>query len=124
MLDEYRSQASFNIERMQNIFEDESTQAYRRKIWSILKSNPIFHQSQYPISIDEYKYLTYCRYKELLKLNLLTDNELFENPRWKILLDQCLMMYDCPTHAKYGLHTSVFVDTIRKLGTQRHEYLL
>ena len=29
MLDEYRSQASFNVERMRLIFEDESTQAYR-----------------------------------------------------------------------------------------------
>ncbi|CAF2092526.1 unnamed protein product [Rotaria magnacalcarata] len=124
MLDEYRSRASFSVERMRNIFEDEPSQAYRTKIWSILNSNPIFHQPQYPLSIDEYRQLTYRRYHELSKLNLLTDEELFENPRYKIILEQCLTMYDSSCHAKYSLHTTVFGETIRKLGTKRHDYLL
>jgi acyl-CoA oxidase len=33
-------------------------------------------------------------------------------------------MYDSAAHAKYSLHTTVFCQTIRKLGTERHEYLL
>lgn len=73
--------------------------------------------------MDEYRHLTYLRYKELRKLNLLTDEELFENPRFKMILEQCLTMFDSSAHAKYTLHTTVFRDTIRKLGTQRHEYL-
>ncbi|CAF1063508.1 unnamed protein product [Rotaria sp. Silwood1] len=124
MLDEYRSRASFCIEQMRNIFEDETSQEYRNKLWSILNSNSIFHQTQYPLSIEEYRHITYRRYKELIKLNLLTDDELFENPRFKIILEQCLTMYDSSCHAKYGLHITVFRETIRKLGTQRHEYLL
>ncbi|CAF1444008.1 unnamed protein product [Adineta steineri] len=124
MLNEYRNRSSFSVERMRNIFEDEPSQAYRTKLWSILNSKSIFHQSQYPKSIDEYKHLTYCRYKELTKLNLLTDEELYENPRWKMILEQCLAMYDSSCHAKYTLHTTVFRETIRKLGTQRHNYLL
>ncbi|CAF1544823.1 unnamed protein product, partial [Rotaria sordida] len=124
MLDEYRSRASFSIEQMRNIFDDEPSQAYRTKLWSILNSNPIFHQPQYPFSIEEYRHLTYRRYKELKKLNLLTDEELFENPRFQIILEQCLTMYDSSCHGKYTLHNTVFRETIRKLGTQRHEYLL
>ncbi|CAF3712651.1 unnamed protein product [Rotaria sordida] len=124
MLDEYRSRASFSIEQMRNIFDDEPSQAYRTKLWSILNSNPIFHQPQYPFSIEEYRHLTYRRYKELKKLNLLTDDELFENPRFQIILEQCLTMYDSSCHGKYTLHNTVFRETIRKLGTQRHEYLL
>jgi len=41
-----------------------------------------------------------------------------------MILEQCLTMYDSSCHAKYTLHTTVFRETIRKLGTQRHEYLL
>jgi hypothetical protein len=33
-------------------------------------------------------------------------------------------MYDSSCHAKYALHTTVFRDSIRRLGTQRHEYLI
>ncbi|CAF1243662.1 unnamed protein product [Adineta ricciae] len=124
MLDEYRKRASFSIERMKNIFEDESSQIYREKLWSILNSQSIFHQAKQPLTIDEYKRLTYLRCKELIRLNLLTDDELYENPRRKIILEQCLAMYDSSCHAKYSLHTTVFCETIRKLGTQRHAYLL
>lgn len=60
----------------------------------------------------------------MLKADLLTDEEFFANPYWKIVLEQCLTMYDPSTHAKYALHVTVFRDTIRKLGTARHDYLL
>lgn len=33
-------------------------------------------------------------------------------------------MYDSSCHAKYALHTTLFCETIRKLGTERHDYLL
>jgi len=33
-------------------------------------------------------------------------------------------MFDSSIHAKYSLHTSVFYNTVSKLGTKRHEYLL
>ncbi|CAF4117910.1 unnamed protein product [Rotaria socialis] len=124
MLDEYRSRASFCTKRMLNIFEDQSSQAYRAKIWSILNSKAIFRQPQFPISIDEYKHLTYQRTKELIKANLLTDDEMFDNPRHKIVLEQCLAMYDSSCHAKYALSMTVFRETIRTLGTKRHEYIL
>ncbi|UJR08223.1 hypothetical protein I4U23_012496 [Adineta vaga] len=124
MLDEYRNRASFSLERMRTIFDDESSQIYRTKLWSILHSQTIFHQPKYPLSIDEYKQLTYRRCKELIRLNLLTEDELYENPRRKIILEQCLTMYDSSCHAKYSLHTTVFRETIRKLGTQRHTYLI
>ncbi|CAM4748878.1 unnamed protein product [Rotaria magnacalcarata] len=124
MLDEYRRRASFCTKRMLNIFEDQSSQAYRAKIWSILNSKAIFRQPQFPISIDEYKHLTYQRTKELIKANLLTDDEMFDNPRHKIVLEQCLAMYDSSCHAKYTLSMTVFRETIRTLGTKRHEYIL
>ncbi|CAF0826000.1 unnamed protein product [Rotaria sordida] len=124
MLDEYRSRASFCTKRMRNIFEDEQSQNYRAKIWSVLDSKPIFRQSQFPITIDEYKYLTYQRSKELIKANLLTDDEMFDNPQYKIILEQCLAMYDSSCHAKYTLSMTLFRETIRTLGTQRHEYIL
>lgn len=57
-------------------------------------------------------------------MDLLTDEELFENPRLKIIFEQSLTMYDSSCHAKYSLHTSVFRETLRRLGTQRHKYLL
>ena len=97
---------------------------FQEKLWSILNSQSIFHQPKQPLTIDEYKRLTYLRCKELTRLNLLTDDELYENPRRKIILEQCLAMYDSSCHAKYSLHTTVFCETIRKLGTQRHAYLL
>ncbi|UJR38051.1 hypothetical protein I4U23_030733 [Adineta vaga] len=124
MLDEYRSRASFCPKRMRNIFDDEASQAYRTKVWSILGSKPVFRQPQFPIPIDEYKHLTYLRCKELIQANLLSDDEMFDNPRHKIILEQCLAMYDSSCHAKYTLSMTVFRETIRTLGTQRHEYIL
>ena len=76
------------------------------------------------MSIDQYKHLTYLRYKELNRLDLLPEEELYAHPRFKIILEQCLTMYDSSCHAKYTLHTTVFRETIRKLGTERHDYLL
>jgi hypothetical protein len=49
---------------------------------------------------------------------------MFDNPRHKIILEQCLAMYDSSCHAKYTLSMTVFRETIRTLGTQRHEYIL
>ena len=49
---------------------------------------------------------------------------MFDNPRHKIVLEQCLAMYDSSCHAKYTLSMTVFRETIRTLGTQRHEYIL
>jgi len=124
MLDEYRSRASFCPTRMRIIFEDEPSQAYRAKLWSILNSKPIFRQPQFPIPVEEYKHLTYLRCKELIKANLLTDDEMFDNPRHKMILEQTLAMYDSSCHAKFALSMTVFRETIRTLGTQRHEYIL
>jgi hypothetical protein len=89
-----------------------------------LNSQPIFHHSQYPVSIDEYKHLTYRRFKELIKSKLLSDDKIYENPRFRIILLQCLAMYDSSCHAKFALHIAVFRDSIRRLGTQRHAYLI
>lgn len=49
---------------------------------------------------------------------------MFNNPRHKMILEQCLAMYDSSCHAKYALSMTVFRETIRTLGTQRHEYIL
>jgi hypothetical protein len=49
---------------------------------------------------------------------------MFDNPRHKIILEQCLAMYDSSCHAKYALSMTVFRETIRTLGTERHEYIL
>jgi len=96
----------------------------QKKIWSILNSKPFFRQPQFPISVDEYKHLTYLRVKELIKANLLSDDEMFDNPRHKMILEQTLAMYDSSCHAKYTLSNTVFRETIRTLGTQRHEPIL
>ena len=89
-----------------------------------MDSKSIFNQPKHPISVDEYKYLTYLRCKELIKANLLTDDEMFDNPVHKIILEQCLAMYDSSCHAKFALSMTVFRETIRTLGTQRHEHIL
>ena len=68
--------------------------------------------------------MTYFRCQELIKANLLSDDEMFENPRFKIILEQCLAMYDSSCHAKYTLSMTVFRETVRTLGTQRHEHIL
>ncbi|CAF1273683.1 unnamed protein product [Didymodactylos carnosus] len=124
MLSEYRKRASFDIHRMLDVFEDESSRQYREKLWSILKSKPIFKHPQNPLTLEQYKHLTYLRYQELCKSKLLTDEEMFDNPRFKIVLEQVLAMYDSSCHAKYTLHVTLFRETIRTLGTERHEHIL
>ena len=89
-----------------------------------MDSKPVFRQPQYPLPIDEYKHLTYLRCKELIKANILSDDEMFNNPRHKMIVEQCLGMYDSSCHAKYTLSMTVFRETIRTLGTQRHEHIL
>lgn len=74
--------------------------------------------------IEEYKHITYLRCKELIKANLLSDDEMFDNPRYKMVLEQTLAMYDSSCHAKFALSMTVFRETIRTLGTERHEYIL
>lgn len=93
-------------------------------MWTVLQSKPIFKKLQYPISVEAYKRLTYFRCKELIKANLLTDDEMFDNPVHKIILEQCLAMYDSSCHGKFALSMTVFRETIRTLGTKRHEYIL
>lgn len=49
---------------------------------------------------------------------------MFDNPRHKMILEQTLAMYDSSCHAKYALSMTVFRETIRTLGTPRHEHIL
>ncbi|KAJ8382932.1 hypothetical protein SKAU_G00037100 [Synaphobranchus kaupii] len=121
-LDVYRRSASFNWKEMVMFLEGEDIIAFKKRVFGVLENDAAFAQSPgEDISLQKAREITFFRYKQLLKYNLLTQDEMMQNPLKSSALSECMTMYDSATAGKFFLSQQMFGATVVNSGSKRHE---
>ncbi|OCT99290.1 peroxisomal acyl-coenzyme A oxidase 3 [Xenopus laevis] len=124
-LSEYRRKASFNWKEMVSFLDDEELILFKKKIFSALENDPLFHRHPgQDLSMEKYRELTFRRCKRIFEYNFLTLQQTFEKPQKVLALINCLGMYDWSLGAKYFLNTQVFAGAVGSAGSERHNQFL
>ncbi|XP_053200802.1 peroxisomal acyl-coenzyme A oxidase 3-like [Panonychus citri] len=80
-LDEWRSRATFDWKMMKLVLEGDYVIRYKNQIWSMLRSDPVFHQNPWDeYSRDEERQLTFARLKHLVDYKLSSEDEDLSQP--------------------------------------------
>ncbi|KAL4223611.1 acyl-Coenzyme A oxidase [Mactra antiquata] len=119
-LDVYRNKASFNWREMRLFLDGEDILRFKNKIWTTLEKDPIFHKSRETLTTEKQREVTFRRVKRLFEYELVTDQEIFENPLKHQMFTDSIGMYDWALLAKYQLDTEMFAGTIMSSGSERH----
>ncbi|KAG8453452.1 hypothetical protein GDO86_000181 [Hymenochirus boettgeri] len=124
-LSEYRNKASFNWKEMAIFLDDEDLVLFRKKIFSTLEKDPLFHRHPgQDLSMEKYRELTFLRCKRIFEYDFLPLQELFEKPQKMLTLITCLGMYDWSLGAKYFLNSQVFSGAVGNAGSEKHNHFL
>uniref|UniRef100_A0AAY3ZZB1 Acyl-coenzyme A oxidase n=1 Tax=Denticeps clupeoides TaxID=299321 RepID=A0AAY3ZZB1_9TELE len=107
-LDVYRKKASFCWKDMTLFIEGEDVFKFKQRLFAILEIDPLFaRQPGEDVSVERKRELTFLRCKQLFRYDLLTREEMMQNP-WKTpVLNDCLGMYDWSLGAKFFLNKGV-----------------
>ncbi|XP_073466878.1 peroxisomal acyl-coenzyme A oxidase 3 [Aquarana catesbeiana] len=121
----YRRKASFNWKDMVMFLDDEDIIAFKKKIFSTLENDPLFHrQPGEELGLEEYRELTFLRCRKIFEYDFLTFEETMEKPQKLLVLINCLGMYDWSLAAKYFLNTQVFAGAVGSGGSEKHQTFL
>uniref|UniRef100_A0AAY4A0X4 Acyl-coenzyme A oxidase n=1 Tax=Denticeps clupeoides TaxID=299321 RepID=A0AAY4A0X4_9TELE len=121
-LDVYRKKASFCWKDMTLFIEGEDVFKFKQRLFAILEIDPLFaRQPGEDVSVERKRELTFLRCKQLFRYDLLTREEMMQNP-WKTpVLNDCLGMYDWSLGAKFFLNKGMFGATVGNTGSKRHD---
>ncbi|XP_077333976.1 peroxisomal acyl-coenzyme A oxidase 3 [Lithobates pipiens] len=121
----YRRKASFNWKDMVMFLDDEDIIAFKKKIFSTLENDPLFHrQPGEELGLEKYRELTFLRCRKIFEYDFLTFEETMEKPQKLLVLINCLGMYDWSLAAKHFLNTQVFAGAVGSGGSERHQTFL
>ncbi|XP_072262988.1 peroxisomal acyl-coenzyme A oxidase 3 [Pyxicephalus adspersus] len=124
-LSEYRRKTSFNWKDMVIFLDDDDIVAFKKKIFSTLENDPLFHrQPGQDLSLEKYRELTFLRCKKIFEYDFLTFEETMEKPQKLLVLINSLGMYDWSLAAKFFLNTQVFAGAVGNGGSERHQNFL
>ncbi|XP_072043153.1 LOW QUALITY PROTEIN: peroxisomal acyl-coenzyme A oxidase 3-like [Amphiura filiformis] len=121
-LDLYRNRASFDWKEMRFLMEGEEGLIYKGKVWSILTQDPVFHRSQESLTLAQEKELTARRVKRLMEYDVFNFNLLAGSPFILQWFNDAVGMYDCSVALKLNLNISMFGNTVRASGSERHDH--
>lgn len=119
-LDQYRQQASFDWKSLKVFMEDEKLLEFKLKLWKALEDDPLFHHPVHTPSVDEQRNLAVKRMYKLKAMNLLTMEDIINEPRLPMVLHSALFQYEPSTSIKLSLTFDFFNNAIRGMGTGKH----
>ncbi|KAK3924903.1 Peroxisomal acyl-coenzyme A oxidase 3 [Frankliniella fusca] len=123
-LDRYRQQASFDWKLLKVFMEDEKLVEFKWKVWKALEDDALFHHPVHTPSVDEQRSLAVKRMYKLKSMNLLTMEDILNDPRLPMVLFALLFQYEPSTAIKLSLTFDFFTNAIRGMGTGKHfEYI-
>lgn len=121
-LDVYRRRASFNWKDMVMFLDGEEIIAFKKRVFGVLENDPFFaRQPGEDTSMEQAREATFLRYKQLLKHDLLPQEEMMQNPLKFTVATDCLNMYDAATGGRFFLSQQMFGGTVVRSGSSRHE---
>ena len=104
-LEEYRKKASFQIEALQEIIDEEDGVELKQYIWDLLDKDPIFHQPRDDLTIEQEQELTFRRVKRLAE----HDIEYFVTPAKQAAFLSALCAFDCSLPILHGVNNIVSI---------------
>lgn len=111
-LEEYRRKASFDIEALRQIIDEEDGVELKQYIWELLDKDPIFHQPRDNLTIEQEQELTFRRVKRLAEYDI----EYFVTPAKQAAFLSALSAFDCSLPVLHGVNNIV---SIMQLGLGR-----
>ena len=102
-LEEHRQRASFDIEDLKAVLDEEDGVELKQYIWDKLKQDPIFHEPREELTIDQEQELTFRRVKRLAEYDI----EYFVTPAKQAAFLSALSAYDCSLPVLHGVNAIV-----------------
>ena len=104
-LEEYRRKASFDIEALRVIIDEEDGVELKQYIWELLDKDPIFHQPSDDLTIEQDQELTFRRVKRLAEYDI----EYFVTPAKQAAFLSALSAFDCSLPVLHGVNNIVSI---------------
>lgn len=121
-LAKYREKASFNWKKLKFFLDGEDIIRWRNSVFATLEQDPIFDRCQESnMPIGKKRELTFLRSRRLFEYNLLSEEQIFENPMLAREMSTCMPMYDLSLAHKYQLHVNMFAGVLQSSGSARHK---
>ncbi|XP_065219926.1 peroxisomal acyl-coenzyme A oxidase 3-like isoform X2 [Planococcus citri] len=118
-LDVYRKHASFSWKKLITLIDGEEGIEVKMKYYNLFTNDPIFKQRDFD-SLDEERRITTLRIYRILKLKILSDEELLTNP-YSLISRITAEFHYCPSVAvKFGLTFVMFRNVLITLGNEDH----
>ena len=111
-LEEYRRRASFDIEALRQIIDEEDGVELKQYIWELLDKDPIFHQSRDNLTIEQEQELTFRRVKRLAEYDI----EYFVTPAKQAAFLSALSAFDCSLPVLHGVNNIVSINYVAWAG--------
>ena len=102
-LEEHRKKASFDIERLRILIDEEDGVELKRYIWKTLEEDAVFHQPEDELTIEQEQELTFKRVKRLAELDI----EYFVTPAKQAAFLSALCAFDCSLPVLHGVNAIV-----------------
>ena len=102
-LEEQRRRASFDIEALRVIIDEEDGVELKQYVWELLDKDPIFHQPSNDLTIEQEQELTFRRVKRLADY----DVEYFVTPAKQAAFLSALTAFDCSLPVLHGINNIV-----------------
>uniref|UniRef100_A0A0B6ZWH1 Acyl-coenzyme A oxidase n=1 Tax=Arion vulgaris TaxID=1028688 RepID=A0A0B6ZWH1_9EUPU len=123
-LDVYRKNASFDWKQMALFLDGVDILKFKYKIFQTLEKDPVFSRGFHTPTLEQQRKDTFRRVNRLRALDLLTDEELFENPLRYKAYTEALGMYEWTVSTKVNLNSEMFGGTVQSMGSQRHAHFV
>ena len=105
-LEEHRRKATFDIEALRVLIDEEDGVELKQYIWELLDKDPIFHQpAGGNLTIDQDQELTFKRVKRLAEYDI----EYFVSPAKQAAFLSALSAFDCSLPVLHGVNAIVSI---------------
>ena len=102
-LKDHRKKASFDVEALRVLIDEEDGVEMKQYIWELLDNDPIFHQPRSDLTIEQEQELTFRRVKRLAE----HDIEYFLTPAKQAAFLSALSAFDCSLPVLHGVNNIV-----------------
>ena len=102
-LEDHRRKASFDVEALRVLIDEEDGVELKQYIWELLDKDPLFHQPRGDLTIDQEQELTFIRVKRLAEYDI----EYFITPAKQAAFLSALSAFDCSLPVLHGVNNIV-----------------